>query len=1104
MNAVPGSDEAERERAIDPRHSVLVQAPAGSGKTTLLTQRLLALLAQVVAPERILALTFTRKAAAEMRSRVLEALRLADLGEPGKLHPRTWELAQQALRHMRRQGVDLVSHPARLRIETIDGFCAWLAARLPVTAGAGGRISVDEDAGRLYREAAERALEDGPAGFAAAIDRTLQINDEAWRATRDRISGMLKSRNGWLGWLAGRLRAASDLDAAAEDEIRRLLREDLSLLIERQLESAMDALGGERVQALCEVLCAAAADIEPDRGILTSWREKHETLRPVADQVARWRELAAVLLTGDAGLRRRFDVRVGFRPGTPHKARVEQLAVELARDPGIAPILDAVRALPDPAYDDAQWERVRALARTLVLAAAELDTLFHERSSGDFQTVFQTAMRALGTPSEPTDLALLLDHRIEHILVDECQDTSNAQLELFKLLVAGWQRGDGRTFFCVGDPMQSIYGFREAEVRVFLELAEEGLGPVPLQAVRLRSNFRAQPSLVGWVNSTFARIFPARDDRHRGAIAFARAQARARVDGSDAGVQLRLFDSPAEEAGFIAQRIKAALAEDARRHIAILVRNKRHAWPISEALRSLGIACRAVDIGRLGDTPVVRDILMLSRALLHLDDRIAWLALLRAPFVGLTLRDLSILARGDSALWHRLNDPAVLAELSEDGAPRARRCAQTLQRAFAVRDQSGFARWVERAWMALAGSCTALSERDRSCARAALDRLARLDQQGMPDPTHLDEAFEDLSAVAEDEQNVEIMTIHKAKGLEFDLVFVPALQAAGKGRSAGDFIQTLAFAREDRPGFVLAARPEVGEQADALLGFLRRCERDAQRLEAQRLLYVACTRARSELLLSAVREPPGADGKPTSTPPAGSLLHALWPVVGGQFVATQFESGQIRPAAMKLWRLPADWQPPEPTAPSALPAPVPLPLSPPFDWAGETARQIGVLVHRCLQDLRGDALSEPPQLSREACRRWFQARGVPAGQIEPAVQRVLEALQAVLADERGRWILADHGAQDARELALSAQLDGRIVNVVLDRTFVENGERWVVDYKTSHHAGGQLEVFLDSELQRYAEQLRRYARVATLMGPEPVRVGLYFPLLRQFREWRAQ
>lgn len=138
----------------------------------------------------------------------------------------------------------------------------------------------------------------------------------------------------------------------------------------------------------------------------------------------------------------------------------------------------------------------------------------------DFAAISLAALRALGAESAPTDLNLRLDYSLQHILIDEFQDTSGAQLELLRRLTAGWQKDDGRSIFCVGDPMQSIYGFRQAEVRAFLELAEVGIGEVRFDVQRLRSNFRSAKELVDWLNACFARILPRNDDRNRGAIAF--------------------------------------------------------------------------------------------------------------------------------------------------------------------------------------------------------------------------------------------------------------------------------------------------------------------------------------------------------------------------------------------------------------------------------------------------------------------------------------------------------------------------------------------------------------------------------------------------------
>src|ERR1017187_5693169 len=178
------SDRSARARAVRHAGSVLVQAPAGSGKTTLLTQRYLRLLATVDAPERILALTFTRRAAQEMRERVMQALQAASSIEcPATMNPRTWELGIAAKRHLGSVGIDVERHPSRLRIETIDAFNAWLAGQLPITAGAGSRLNLIEKARPLYEEAARRALaHDEPDRYGTAVDRVLALDDQRWQS----------------------------------------------------------------------------------------------------------------------------------------------------------------------------------------------------------------------------------------------------------------------------------------------------------------------------------------------------------------------------------------------------------------------------------------------------------------------------------------------------------------------------------------------------------------------------------------------------------------------------------------------------------------------------------------------------------------------------------------------------------------------------------------------------------------------------------------------------------------------------------------------------------------------------------------------------------
>src|SRR5690606_32824977 len=148
-----------------------------------------------------------------------------------------------------------------------------------------------------------------------------------------------------------------------------------------------------------------------------------------------------------------------------------------------------------------------AMLSALRAAAGQLRLVFDERGQVDFAALSEAALKALGEEERPTDLALALDGRIEHLLVDEFQDTSHSQMRLLEKLTLGWTPGDGRTVFLVGDPMQSIYRFREAEVGLFLHAKEKGLGNIALESLNLTDNFRSQANIFDWVNSTFQPLF---------------------------------------------------------------------------------------------------------------------------------------------------------------------------------------------------------------------------------------------------------------------------------------------------------------------------------------------------------------------------------------------------------------------------------------------------------------------------------------------------------------------------------------------------------------------------------------------------------------------
>ena len=478
--------------------------------------------------------------------------------------------------------------------------------------------------------------------------------------------------------------------------------------------------------------------------------------------VEAWQSLAASLLTkADRGWRKKSKEAQALSGNEPLRAALSDL-------------LDA----PPAQYTDAQWEVLTALEPLLKLALAQLELVFRSRGEVDFTEVSRRALDALGSDDAPTDLALALDYRIRHLLVDEFQDTSISQYQLIARLTAGWEAGDARTLFAVGDPMQSIYRFREAEVGEFLKTWTSGrLGEVDVERVRLKANFRSQAGIVEWVNAAFARVMPLTEDAAAGAVPYADSTAVHAALGGDAVTVHPFFNGDTEgEAKRVVELVARVRSEEPESTVAILVRNRGHLSEIVPPLRDAGLRFRAVEITSLDRRPVVQDLHSLARALAHPADRLAWLAVLRAPWCGLTLDELSELVEGKAE--------KTVCELMAD-APRLARIHAALAPALANRFRGSLRDRVEAAWLSLGGPACVEDETDLEDAAVYLDALEEAEEAGaIADLAAFEErlhklwALPDVHAAAND---VQIMTIHKAKGLEFDHVIVPGLGRVPRG-----------------------------------------------------------------------------------------------------------------------------------------------------------------------------------------------------------------------------------------------------------------------------------------------------------------------------------
>jgi len=789
------------------------------------------------------------------------------------------------------------------------------------------------------------------------------------------------------------------------------------------------------------------------------------------------------------------------------------------------------------------------LLTMLPVLLEELQEVFAAKGEIDFVEMTKRAQRALGTEDAPTDLALSLDMKIKHILVDEFQDTSRTQFALYQSLVAGWQGDDGRTFFAVGDPMQSIYRFREGDVTLFAHAREHGVGDVQLNPLTLTVNFRAAPAVVEWVNNSFSAVFPAETDEITGAVPYAESTAHLQATGS---VDIHPFVDAdvSDEASHVAALTEQALqaADDGEKNkaqtsVAILLRSRSQAGAIFRALQQRGVAYQSVDLELLGDRQVVRDLVSLALALRYPHDRLHWLAVLRAPWCGLNLADLHVLMDDSvhETVFDLMHEQRRLNELSTDGRARLERCLAILSPAVQRSSRAALMPWVEACWQQLGGPVVCNDQIDLDAAERCITELRKLEQTGqLWQASVLRSSMESLYATsAGGDARVQVMTLHKSKGLEFDTVILPSLDR--KPRSNQQRILNWFESGSDADARLLLApireRGLTAKDGDPINKLVSRAGQLCDEQEKLRLLYVACTRARRALhLLACVKT--NNDGELRS-PEKRSLLYPLWSLFQDRIIRDMADTPEneatgnknidsidsdcqidsnVQPelatveaqAAPELQRLPQNWCMPEMNV-FAWPETTVLESSKQqeveFLWAGTLARDVGTVVHDQLQLLSNHPVKVREQLVNDMPRHvklQLQNLCVPQDMLEAAVDKVIRAIDSTLSDDRGCWILSDAHTNARSEWAITAPVNGVVKRYVIDRTFVDSDNvRWIIDYKTGDHEGGDRDAFLDSEQERYAEQLQRYTDIIGLMEQRPVKAALYFPLLQGWREFDA-
>jgi ATP-dependent helicase/nuclease subunit A len=860
-------DHDARQAARDPRLNVVLEASAGTGKTSVLVDRYLALLREGVHPRHILALTFTRKAAAEMRERVLQ--RLTHLAREGSLTAH-----QQAVFEHQQSDIALT---------TIDAFCLSLLLEFPLEAGVDPGVSLADET--MTPHLREQAL-DHSLRWARREART----DEPMSVLLTTLSES-KVRDGLSMLLERRLVA------------RRALQRFLSQPA-RRVDEICEALWREHQEAIREV-CGSVQGLREAMAPTDEARRRAASLSifdsPVMDDPARLRQAHASLrwlvLTDRDRPRTQSKFKKAEFPDAAAYQRWKQISAGLG--PRVSEALRRYQAALNRVM-------VHATDRLLGQAIADYRRVRARLGVLDFTDVLDHAVQLLQRRDEFSQSRYKLESRYQHILVDEFQDTNPLQWALVRELVSSWSEGASvadthlrPSIFIVGDRKQSIYAFRDAQVALLSRAGRyiEALRPEGAPRRAIAHSFRSVWPVLRFVNDVFhdhAHEPASPQDFHYGpadrfpepsampsagpTLTPAADEASAVPLVSDAPLGVLVDATPEGHAARLAEEIVALLASGAvvRRgpnradwspvqpgDIAVLFRSRSGHRAIEEALQARRVPFYVYKGLGFFDSDEVRDLLALLNFLAAPASDLYAAALLRSRWA--LVSDVAIRALAPHlARACDPTEPGPSVEMTVHDAERLHQLRTSLAVWLPLVDQIPPAELLDRV---LADGAYAVelvggtADQARENVKKFRGLVRRIQNRGYATLSrvmaHFDRvqaAGDEANAIIEATHAVNLMTVHASKGLEFPVVFLVNLQKK-TGGSAGDF--RLHITPTMPPADGIAAAKDDDDAADVTIGDYRstadEARAEAETHESRRLMYVALTRARDRLYLTGVR-----------------------------------------------------------------------------------------------------------------------------------------------------------------------------------------------------------------------------------------------------------
>ena len=1033
------SDHQVRKKALG-QGSFIVQAPAGSGKTSLLVKRFLNRLLEVKSPKEVLALTFTNKAAAEMAQRLKEALE--GKSKDNEIKKIVEKISKHALKNKWDEG-----YIDTLMVMTIDKLALRLIKQTPILSSSGVNFLTDEDPDDLYRETIRETITSN-----AENHLLFKYFDYDYHKLTEQLLALISKRDQWLPIVSGLLR--SD-DKNIEEIYGTYYTNELNIWVEEKIKPNFT---NEDLKEL-EIIVSYLAD---NKNI-----DRKDKLRSSINYEF-WFYIRDLILTKSGKqIRKKIDTSSGF-PATNVGKEIKERLLKLIKlkNNKFNILIDFFNVTYHKNIVDI-YPLITPFCLLLIDMVTRLNEKFKERRIIDFTQIMGNAVEAL----RDTHLPLILDQNISHILVDEFQDTNESQLIFIELLTQNFAGNPEKSFFAVGDPMQSIYRFRKAEVEIFSRVQKNGISDLKLTSLFLKVNFRSNKNIIDWLNNSFSKAFPLIDDSDEGSVPYSSCESS--NNNLEGGMELIALtcDTKSKTAQYEAEALYVLnLIKDTRKSnpdasIAVLTRSKAHLSELITLInkKDTSIPIDAIEMSKILSNQTFQDILCLTKALFDFSDRTNWIAALKSPWCGLSINDLVLLFEKDhkSLVWELINNIDNTSRLDKNSARRLRSFVEVIRENIQYRGRISHRYFVEGIWRQLNGEKSMVDSNDIQNIDLFLELLEEASEILSIDFIKLERLIENkfISKTSIQKNSIKFLTIQRSKGLEFDHVIIPNLNKRTRNEESDLVLYDKSTLSIKNPG--------NDKNLHSYHAYKERKRLDNEKI---RLLYVAMTRAKNKCYLIGTVKKEGDLVIPNS----GTFMNILWPFFSDKFteIATPEDENSFEKFIPKLRRLNDNFYSGDKRYKRSIDTEE-LSFCYP-NMSTDIQRFTGNIVHKYLEII----VKKQLDIDKLLCNKLDYTESLYLGKnfkkkdIKIGLNLVKKSLEMLKKTSDGRWILNRYLA-DNSEVSYLLESNNTTTQHIPDRSFIENDIQWIIDYKTPFSPIKNLAV----EAKKHLPQLRLYETI---------------------------